>query len=150
MSQERLSMSGLVAAAAALGLFALLGSVWLGGAFLALLAVFAAVHLQLLCGTCRNLHCALNTRSPHFLFGKPKPDPVDPEWPAGDTRWVPFAIVLVLAPALWGAWLFHPVAVAGPLAVAALSFVGYYRTSCANCTNDCPLKPNGVCHERAR
>lgn len=144
MTQERLSMVGLIAAVGALGGFALAGSAWLGAAFVALLAVFAAVHVRLLCGTCRNLRCALNTRSPHFLFGPPKSDPVDPDWPAGDTRWVPLAIVLVLAPALWGAWLFHPLAVAGPLALVAVSFAGYYRTSCAHCTNDCPLKPSSA------
>lgn len=141
MSQERVSMAGLLAAVAALGVFALLGSVWLGAAFAVLLTVFAMVHVRLLCGTCRNLHCALNTRSPHFLFGMPKADPIDPEWPAGDTRWVPIAIVVTLAPALWGAWLFHPVAVVGSLGLAGVSFAGYYRTGCANCTNECPLKP---------
>lgn len=141
MSQERLSVAGLAVAVAALGVFALLGSAWLGAMFFGLLAVFAVVHVRLLCRTCGNLHCALNIRSPHFLFGRPDEGPVDPDWPAGDTRWVPFALALVLAPGLWGAWLFHPAAVAAVLAGLAMSFVPYRRAACTNCTNDCPIRP---------
>lgn len=141
MSRERSSVLGLLAATIALGAFAALGSLWLGLAYAAALATVAVVHAKLLCATCGNLHCALNARSPEFLFGAR--DAVDSDGPTkpGDTRWVPFALVLTLVPALWGAWLFHPAAVAAVLAVLAVSFVPYRRTACANCTNDCPVRP---------
>lgn len=141
MSAEKSSVLGLLAAMIALGVFAALGSLWLGLAFVAALSAVVVVHARVLCATCGNLHCALNARSPEFLFGERDDAGAKTPTKPGDTRWVPFALAAVLAPGLWGAWLFHPAAVAAVLALLAASFVPYRRTACASCTNDCPAKP---------
>lgn len=141
MSREKSSVLGLLTAMLALGAFSTLGSPWLGLAYVAMLAAVALVHARLLCATCGNLRCALNARSPEFLFGARDGAGADRPTKPGDTRWVPFALAAVLAPGLWGAWLFHPAAVVAVLVVLAVSFVPYRRTACAHCTNDCPVKP---------
>jgi hypothetical protein len=119
------------------------------GLYVGLLIPGVVFHWYYACRRCTNLACALNAASDaFFLGGRVRSLPADtPEYSDINSAVAAWPLVLALGVGLYGAYLASVWALLGLLAVLAAAGVTYVPSTCARCTNDCPLNGNDAYRE---
>jgi hypothetical protein len=105
--------------------------------FYVLLVVQILAHTFWLCPRCGNYSCAVNPKSPHFIFlGQRTAPPIEPR--PGMTMTLPvIMLVLTMVVGLYGIWLISPIVSYALAWVGAVLVYGYTRVACRTCGNIC-------------
>lgn len=146
----RLAVCVIIGGVVVISVFAALGSPAVFAVYAVAVGVTGGVHWVRGCMRCTNFACAINPRSPEFVFASSKKRAAPPPEVEGfsdlDSARLAIPVLLALLVGLYGAWLFHPLTVFAALALIAVGLVIYNRHSCRECANDCPANRNPAYH----
>lgn len=139
MLARRVTSFVILAAFAAIAVFAVLGDPWLAAVFLAVEAVVLGHHAFSLCGRCSNVACGFNRGC--LEDGGDAGSPPYSDLPVTRTTVVPLLASYPLA--VVAAWRFSPIATIATGAVGLAAHQAFRKLTCSRCGNACV----GNCNE---
>ena len=148
---RKLSVWILFAAVVATLVFAAMGDTVAFAVSAVALTFTGVAHWRWGCRRCTNFACALNSRSPEFVFGGRRRAGVcgesavrvdDVEFSDIRSAVLGAPVLVAFAPAVYASWRFDPLVALACLGAMGVGFALYYRATCSQCTNDCPANHN--------